>query len=141
MTEETQTQEAPAATEETRTRGQSLLDTRNKKMAALFKDRHYKISKEVHLEPGQVFKTEFGHKGRHGFVLLEVDAQGNPATPEFKHIVGASVLKVAHEDYEAIYGGLPENFGKSARQLKAEAAAKEKAEAGEAAPEPETVNA
>lgn len=120
---------------EGRTRGQSLLETRNKKMAELFQGHRYKVEREVHLEPGQVFKTPFGHKGRHGFVLIEVDTDGTVAQPENKFIVGASVLQVAHDDYQALHGGLPENFGKSARKVKAEAAATE------ASQEPEPANA
>jgi len=122
---EAQVEEAGTTPAEAHTRGQSLLDTRNRKMGELFSGKHYKIQKEVHLEQGQVFKTPFGHKGRHGFVLVEVDESGSQVEPKNTFIVGASVLKFAHEEYQAIYGGLPENFGKSARQLKAEEKAAE----------------
>jgi hypothetical protein len=107
------------------TRGEALLATRNKKMAELFKGRKYRVAQKVDLPQGQVFVTPFGHKGRHGYVLIEVQADNatQDASPEFRFVIGETVIKVAHEEYEALRDGLPEDL--MPRRAKTDAAAEE----------------
>lgn len=38
-----------------------------------YKGKKFKIVKEVHLPPGQVFTTEFGHPARHGYIIEDLD--------------------------------------------------------------------
>lgn len=131
---------------EPKNRVQSLLETRQGKMDALFKGKKYKIAKEIKLEGEDRFVTPFGNKGRNGFALQLVS--GEPAVIDDKKldkfIIGETMLKQVHTEYDAIEGGLPEKPRKRrTKEQKAadDAKAAEEKAAKAAAKEAEKVNA
>lgn len=96
-------------------RSQTLSESRQAKMDALFKDKKFEIVKEVNLPQGQHFVTPLGNKGRNGFVVKEVGTDNQFA-------VGATTLKLMAETYGAVT--LPEKPSQEA-----EAAPEEQSEA------------
>lgn len=92
-------------------RGAHLAAKHKAKMASFFEGRQYKVLREEHLKGNQRFVTPFGNKGRHGFILEEIDSK-----PPFRMVVGESVLRrIAHE-YGAVE--LPSNLVKTPRPPK-----------------------
>lgn len=79
------------------------------KLDAAFRGRTFDIVREVHLPEGQVFQTQFGNKGRHGYVLRD------RATGETL-VVGATVLRQIHELYLGV--NLPKGFLQKSRLSK-----------------------
>lgn len=99
MTETTETTPAPQAGDYApkKDRAASLLATRKAKMDEFFKGKKFTIAKEVHLDADKdPFVTPFGNKGRHGYVLVEVDNAAN------KFIIGETMLRQVAADYDAV---------------------------------------
>lgn len=89
------------------TRSESLAATREAKMVELFSGKHYTVLQEVHLEKGQVFQTPLGNKGRNGYVIEQVDAEGNPVLNAetgrpVRHVVGIQTLTIAQDQFGAV---------------------------------------
>jgi len=63
---------------------------------------------EFWIDPPGVFQTPLGHKGRHGFVLIEVDADGRDVVPLRRIALGYAAIRGAAEHFGAIAGELPE---------------------------------
>lgn len=71
-------------------RGDALRRSREQKMSAWFGGRRWRLAKETSLEnddvliregefwtkDGKVFRTPFGHKGQHGYILQEITQDG-----------------------------------------------------------------
>lgn len=118
--------EASALSRETK-----MAKTRAAKMEALFKDKHYRILGEIHLEPDEQFQTPFGNRGRHGYVLKAEDTGK-------KIMVGETILRKA----AALYGGiegLPPEKPKRSRRTKAQKAAEDAQKAAIAAENQERI--
>lgn len=57
--------------------------------------RQWEIVQEVHLPEGQVFMTEYGGRGRHGYILRDVE------TGE-RIVVGRKMLRTIHDRYNSV---------------------------------------
>jgi hypothetical protein len=109
-------------------RGDAVKATRQRQMDTLFKDRRWRVMTEVTEErrtaasdgsgerdrvvldhgefwvdaPG-IFQTPLGHKGRHGFLLTELDpATGADLDPPVRMTFGHDLLLKAQEEYGQI---------------------------------------
>lgn len=78
-----------------RQRADRLRAAQTAKLDAAFRDRKFDIVREVHLPEGQVFLTQFGNRGRHGYVLRD-RATGQEL------VVGATMLRLIHDRYLAV---------------------------------------
>jgi hypothetical protein len=91
-------------TEPVEAKSEALKETRAEIMKRLFDGRKWKVLKEVHLGKNEQtglpdrFKTPFGNKGSHGFVLQEVREDDQ----DVREVVGATVLKRAAEEFGAV---------------------------------------
>lgn len=76
-------------------RGEALKATQQAKLDAAFAGKTFEIIEEVHLPHGQVFQTQFGTKGRHGYILRDTE------TGE-RIVVGSRLLRRIAERYQAV---------------------------------------
>lgn len=97
-------------------RGKVLQAIREEKMREAFEGKKFVIDSEIHYGPDERFETPFGNKGRHGFILRNVE------TGE-RLVVGESVLRRISEQFKAV--DIPEK--KRKRRTKAQKAADEAA--------------
>jgi len=116
-------------------RAASLQASRQVKMDALFKDKKYKILKEVHLKDDERFQTPFGNKGRNGYALQLEDGQEPSEGMPAKFVIGETMLAQIARDYQAVEVPAKERKRRTKEQKAADdaAAAKAKAEAAAAA--------
>ncbi len=102
-------------TKERSDRGEKLYKAHSAKLRAAFEGKKYVIVKEFTLDADKKFATEFGNKGRHGFIIQNVD------NPEDKKVVGATVLRRIANEFGAV--DLPPETKKRTRRTKAQKAA------------------
>jgi len=92
------------------------------KYAAWFSGRHWRVCEEItgnrtiegkkvsyyrgffRVEPPGVFQTPLGHKGRKGYLIREIDAQGKDLPGTEPVPFGRMVLERAAEDFSAVTG-------------------------------------
>lgn len=72
--------------------GELIRASKQRQLDEAFKGKVFDIVREVHLPKGQVFVTQFGQKGQHGYIIQD------RATGE-RHVVGWTVLKHIHDRY------------------------------------------
>lgn len=106
-------------------RGEALRRSRNQKMTDWFGGRRWRLATETSLEnedvlirdgefwmkPGRVFRTPFGHKGRHGYVLQEIDQNGADI-PGSRVTFGWITLQNASEMFPGSVDVPPRPYGK-----------------------------
>jgi hypothetical protein len=102
-------------------RGAALRQIQQDRFDSWFRDRRWRVRTELNglqdregipvqydhgefwVDPAGEFKTPFGHKGRHGFSICEVDPQtGADLEPRVSAAFGHKVLALAAGHYEAI---------------------------------------
>lgn len=116
-----------------RTRSEAAKDARDKRLRAWFGKRRWRVMTEMSGERRQrlgvaremsvvrydqgefwiitrdrVFQTPFGYKGRHGFLIIEVDPEtGADLNPLSVAAFGYGVLTKAQELFKSFPDGLP----------------------------------
>jgi hypothetical protein len=60
-----------------------------------FAGRKFDIEQEINLPEGQVYETEFGHRGRHGWILKD-RVSGE------RKVLGWTVLKLIHDRHGSV---------------------------------------
>jgi hypothetical protein len=124
--------------EGTQTRGEALRAVREAKFDSWFRGRCWRVAEEwtttrmvggdevaydkgeFWVTPPGVFQTPLGHKGRHGFVIREIEPQsGIDKHPAVQAAFGFSTLKMANERYNCIRG-LPDEPRKKAPERSTE---------------------
>lgn len=88
------------------TRRDVLRATQLGKLDAVFRGRVFDIIREVHLPPGKVFVTQFGNRGRHGYILQDRNSGE-------QLVVGTTLLRLIHDRYLGVT--LPKNLAKKQR--------------------------
>lgn len=76
-------------------RGEALKATQQSKLDTAFAGKTFEIVQEVHLPHGQVFQTQFGNKGRHGYILRDT-ATGD------RIVVGTRLLRHIANRYQGV---------------------------------------
>ncbi len=65
------------------------------KMDAEYKGKVFDIVEEIHLPKGKVFKTKFGRRGRHGWIIQDRHTGD-------RQVVGWPTMKMIHEWYQGV---------------------------------------